>query len=123
MKTYLSHSIIFNLTDIDGQDILFEIDSRNLLVDHNYLKMSKYLDEVGCHIAIFPTGTNSNLNIDQDMWYVGSDLMEPYYTVFDMEKPEDLEGPQKHLRVGFALKNPSNIVGKKSYGKDEEPSF
>jgi len=49
------------------------------------------------------------------MWYIGSMLMQRYYTVFDAEPPANKSLPHLSNTVMFAPSNPKNMVGYTSY--------
>ena len=56
-----------------------------------------------CYLAVF--GATS---IKRNTWYLGTEIMSEFYTVFDMTPLE--EEKKDFIQVGFARKNPDGII-------------
>ena len=68
-------------------------------------------DPGSCYYGVF-----KSLIADQKTWIVGTMLMKEYYTIFDMSPYDEFN--QDYIQIGFARKNPMNVVGDTRYDKD-----
>lgn len=58
-----------------------------------------------CYLGVFPQTEGR-----QDAWYLGNMILAEYYVVFDMEDWSVDMDANKHLKVGFAPKNPAGLT-------------
>lgn len=87
---------------LPGADIMFE--SEEIDEDNKYCYLGIYFEQLPSY--------------DTDVWTVGSKLLKNYYVVFD-QTPFN-ERSENHNFVGFAKKNPNNVIGKQHYDPSSE---
>lgn len=73
--------------------------------------------EQRCYLAVFAQAT-----LDQHTWYLGSQTMADYYTVFDMTPMDELH--KDFIQVGFAKRSPTGLKRQQhSHKVISEPKF